>query len=126
MRELTDGGAGLVVDPVGEPRAAALLRALRFEGRYLVVGFAGGHIPEVPLNQVLLNDRTVIGIDWGFWAGQRPEANEQLLDELFDMVRDGRLRPAEPTSYPLDEAERALDDLEHRRVAGKVVLAPQA
>jgi NADPH2:quinone reductase len=90
-----------------------------------VIGFASGEIPQVPLNQVLLNDRTVIGIDWGFWAGLRPEANTALLDELFAMVGEGRLRPAEPTSYPLGEAARALDDLEHRRVAGKVVLAPQ-
>jgi NADPH2:quinone reductase len=102
-----------------------MLRALRFEGRYVVIGFASGEIPDVPLNQVLLNDRTVIGIDWGFWAGRRPDANAALLDELFGLVRDGRLRPAEPTAYPLDQAATALDDLEHRRVAGKVVLAPQ-
>ena len=125
IRELTGGGAHLVVDPVGGPRSALMLRALRFEGRYLVIGFASGDIPQVPLNQVLLNDRTVIGIDWGFWAGKRPDANAELLDELFAMVRDGRLHPAEPTSYALDDAARALEDLEHRRVAGKVVLAPQ-
>ena len=125
IRELTGGGAHLVVDPVGGPRSALMLRALRFEGRYLVIGFASGDIPLVPLNQVLLNDRTVIGIDWGFWAGKRPDANAELLDELFAMVRDGRLHPAEPTSYALDDAARALEDLEHRRVAGKVVLAPQ-
>ena len=101
IRELTGGGADVVVDPVGGPRSAAMLRALRFEGRYVVIGFASGEIPEVPLNQVLLNDRTVIGIDWGYWAGRRPDANAALLDELFAMVGDGRLRPAEPTSYPL-------------------------
>ena len=125
VRELTGGGADVVVDPVGGQHAAALLRALAFEGRYVVVGFASGDIPQVALNQVLLNDRTVIGIDWGFWAGKRPEENAALLDELFAMVRDGRLRPAEPTSYPLDDAAIALEDLEERRVAGKVVLAPQ-
>lgn len=126
IRELTGGGADLIVDPVGGPRSALMLRALRFEGRYLVVGFASGDIPQIPLNQVLLNDRTVIGIDWGFWAGLRPAANAELLDELFAMVRGGKLRPAEPTAYRLDDAARALDDLEHRRIAGKVVLAPQA
>jgi NADPH2:quinone reductase len=125
VREVTGGGADVVVDPGGGPRSAAMLRALRFEGRYVVIGFASGEIPDVPLNQVLLNDRTVIGIDWGFWAGRRPDANAALLDELFGLVRDGRLRPAEPTAYPLDQAATALDDLEHRRVAGKVVLAPQ-
>jgi NADPH2:quinone reductase len=66
VREVTGGGADVVVDPVGGPRSAAMLRALRFEGRYVVIGFASGEIPDVPLNQVLLNDRTVIGIDWGF------------------------------------------------------------
>ena len=125
IRDLTGGGADLIVDPVGGPRSALMLRALNFEGRYLVIGFASGDIPQIPLNQVLLNDRTVIGIDWGYWAGLRPEANAALLDELFGMVRDGRLQPAEPTSYRLDDAARALDDLEHRRIAGKVVLAPQ-
>jgi NADPH2:quinone reductase len=126
IRDLTGGGADLIVDPVGGPRSALMLRAMNFEGRYLVIGFASGDIPQIPLNQVLLNDRTVIGIDWGYWAGLRPEANAALLDDLFGMVRDGRLRPAEPTAYRLDDAARALDDLEHRRIAGKVVLAPQA
>jgi NADPH2:quinone reductase len=125
VREVTGGGADVVVDPVGGPRSAAMLRGLRFEGRYVVIGFASGEIPDVPLNQVLLNDCTVLGIDWGFWAGRRPDANAALLDELFGLVRDGRLRPAEPTAYPLDQAATALDDLEHRRVAAKVVLAPQ-
>lgn len=125
VRDLTGGGADVVVDPVGGPRASLMLRALRFEGRYLVVGFASGDVPQVPLNQVLLNDRTVIGIDWGFWAQRRPEANAEVLDELFGMVRQGGLCPTEPTSYALDDAARALDDLEHRRIAGKVVLAPQ-
>jgi NADPH2:quinone reductase len=126
IRELTGGGADLIVDPVGGPRSALMLRALNFEGRYVVIGFASGDIPQIPLNQVLLNDRTVIGIDWGYWAGLRQEANAELLDELFAMVRDGKLWPAEPTAYRLDDAARALDDLEHRRIAGKVVLAPQA
>ncbi len=89
-----------------------------------MIGFASGDIPQIPLNQVLLNDRTVIGIDWGFWAGKHPDANAVLLDELFALVAAGELRPAEPTAYPLDAAAVALDDLERRRVAGKVVLTP--
>ena len=88
--------------PVGADAAgAATSRAATWS-----IGFASGDIPQVPLNQVLLNDRTVIGIDWGYWAGLRPEANAELLDELFAMVRGGRLRPAEPTSYRLDDAAR--------------------
>ena len=92
----------------------------------MVVGFASGELPDVPLNQVLLNDRAVIGIDWDLWARRRPAEHAALLAELFALAADGRIRPAEPTAYPLDQAARALDDLEQRRVAGKVVLAPQA
>jgi len=125
IREITGGGADVIVDPVGGDKSAAALRSLRFEGRYVVIGFASGEIPQLPLNQVLLNDRTVIGIDWGFWAGLRPEANAELLAELFELVRVGTLRPAEPTAYELEDAALALDDLEHRRVAGKVVLRPR-
>ncbi len=125
IRERTGGGADVVVDPVGGPRAAEALRGLRFEGRHVIVGFASGEIPQVPLNQVLLNDRTVIGIDWDLWGRNRPAERAVLLDELFALATDGRIRPAEPTAYALDDAAQALEDLEHRRVAGKVVLAPQ-
>ena len=128
IREHTGGGADVAVDPVGGPRGPRRCSApWGSRAVYVVVGFASGDIPQVPLNQVLLNDRTVIGIDWDLWARRRPaDANAALLDELFALGRDGRIRPAEPTAYPLDDAARALDDLEHRRVAGKVVLAPQA
>jgi NADPH2:quinone reductase len=126
IRERTGGGADVAVDPVGGPRAVQALRALRFDGRYVVVGFASGEIPDVPLNHVLLNDRTVIGIDWDLWARRRPAEHAALLAELFALAADGHIRPAEPTAYPLDQAARALDDLEQRRVAGKVVLTPQA
>jgi NADPH2:quinone reductase len=125
IREHTGGGADVAVDPVGGHRAAQVLRALRFDGRLVVVGFASGEIPDVPLNQVLLNDRTVIGIDWDLWARSRPTEHAELLAELFTLAADGRIRPTEPTAYALDAAADALDDLEHRRVAGKVVLAPQ-
>ena len=124
IREHTGGGADVAVDPVGGPRAAQALRGLRFEGRHLVVGFASGEMPQVPLSQVLLNDRTVIGIDWDLWGRSRPVERAVLLDELFALAADGRIHPAEPTAYPLEQAARALDDLEQRRVAGKVVLAP--
>jgi NADPH2:quinone reductase len=92
----------------------------------VVVGFASGEIPDVPLNQVLLNDRTVIGIDWDLWARSRPAEHAALLAELFALAADGVINPTEPTTYALEDAATALDDLEHRRVAGKVVLTPQA
>ncbi len=123
-RELSGGGVDVVVDPVGGPHAEQALRALRVGGRFLVIGFASGEIPRLPANQVLLNNRTVVGVDWGAWAMHNPDDNRALTAELMAAVESGRLDPPEPTTYPLDEAAVALADLEGRRVAGKVVLVP--
>jgi NADPH2:quinone reductase len=124
-RELTDGdGVDVVVDPVGGERSEPALRALRLFGRFVVIGFAAGDIARVPLNQVLLRNRSVVGVDWGAWSMAEPAENRRLLDELLRSVADGSLRPAAPTTYPLDDAGRALDDLLHRRVVGKVALVP--
>ncbi|HMG44336.1 MAG TPA: NADPH:quinone oxidoreductase family protein, partial [Acidimicrobiales bacterium] len=123
-RELSGGGIDLVVDPVGGPLAESALRALRVGGRYLVIGFASGEIPRLPANQVLLNNRTVVGVDWGAWTMQQPEAHDELLADLLAVVAAGRLHPVEPTAYPLDQAAQALTDLAERRVSGKVVLVP--
>lgn len=126
-RELAAAGGGavtLVVDPVGGDHAEAALRALGWGGRYLVVGFAGGAIPRIPLNLVLLNSRSLIGIEWGAWSGRDPGANRAMLAELVDLVATGRLHPAEPIARPLDEAGAVLGDLMERRVTGKVVLVP--
>jgi NADPH2:quinone reductase len=124
IRDATGGGADVLVDPVGGAKADAALRALRWMGRYLVIGFASGDIPHLPLNQVLLNNRTVIGVDWGAWTMHAPDEHRALLDELVSMVHDGRLTPTEPTTYPLEDAARALADLQGRRVAGKAVVVP--
>jgi NADPH:quinone reductase len=123
-RELGGGGVDVVVDPIGGPLAEAALRALRVGGRFLVIGFASGEIPRLPANQVLLNNRTVVGIDWGAWTMQQPDAHRALLGELMAMVADGRLHPVEPAAYPLDGVSTALADLVERRVVGKVVLVP--
>ncbi len=123
-RELSGGGVDVVVDPVGSRFAEPALRALRWMGRYLVIGFAGGEIPRLPVNQVLLNNRTLLGIDWGAWTLRDPAGNQALLAELLHLAGSGALSPVEPTEYPLDDVVRALTDLQERRVAGKVVLVP--
>jgi NADPH2:quinone reductase len=123
-RELSDGGVGVVVDPVGDRYAEPALRSLGWMGRYLVIGFAGGDIPRLPINQVLLNNRTVVGVDWGAWTGRDPEGNQELLGQLLELAGAGALKPVEPTAYPLDEVARALTDLQDRQVGGKVVLVP--
>jgi NADPH2:quinone reductase len=120
------GGTGVdvVVDPVGGDLAEPALRALGDSGRYLVIGFASGTIPKVPLNQVLLRNRTVLGIDWGIWAMRHGPEQQALLDDLLAMVAKGTLDPVHPSEYPLDDVARALGDLLGRRTVGKIALIP--
>lgn len=125
-RELSGGGVDVVVDAVGDRFAEPALRALRWMGRYVVIGFAGGEIPELPANQVLLNNRTVIGVDWGAWTMRDPAGNRELLAELLDLAASGAISPVEPTGYPLDDVVRCLNDLAERRLAGKAVLVPRS
>ncbi|MEO7428187.1 MAG: zinc-binding dehydrogenase, partial [Acidimicrobiales bacterium] len=123
-REISGGGVDVVVDPVGGRFADAALRSLGWMGRYLVIGFAGGDIPKLPANQVLLNNRTVVGVDWGAWTMRDAAGNRDLLTELMDLAGSGALSPVEPTEYPLDDVVQALTDLQDRKAAGKVVLVP--
>jgi NADPH2:quinone reductase len=120
------GGTGVdvVIDPVGGSLAEPSLRALGDGGRYCVIGFAAGEIPSIPLNQVLLRNRTVVGIDWGIWAMRNADAQQKVLDDLLAMVADGRIDPVHPNEYPLDDVARALEDLLGRRVVGKIALIP--
>jgi NADPH2:quinone reductase len=115
-------GVDVVVDPIGGDLADDALRSLGDGGRYVVIGFAGGSIPSLPLNQVLLRNRTVVGVDWGAWAMAHADQQQHLLAELLEMVAAGRLHPVAPTTYPLDRAGDALGDLLERRVVGKVAL----
>ncbi len=127
IRELmaAEGKAGVdhVYDPVGGDHAENWLRCLGDGGQYLVIGFVAG-IPSLPLNQVLLRNRRVTGVDWGAWAGQRPAENATLLDDLMRQIASGRLHPVEPTAYPLDRAVDALRALAERRGSGKLVVIP--
>jgi NADPH2:quinone reductase len=126
VRAATGGGADVVIDPVGGPAAEASLRGLRAGGRYCVVGFASGEIPRLPANQVLLGNRTVVGVDWGDWIRQ-PEnaaAHVALLSDVLGRIARHELHPVPPTSAPLAEAGPVLRRFAERRVTGKVVLVP--
>ncbi len=123
-RAWSDGGVDVVYDPVGGAIAEPALRSLRERGRHVVIGFASGDIPSLPLNQVLLRNRAVVGVDWGAWSMANPPAQRALLDELLAMVAKGDLDPAPPRTAPLASAAEVLDDLLNRRVVGKVALIP--
>ena len=116
-------GVDVIYDPVGGDLAEACLRALREEGRYAVVGFVAG-IPKMPANQVLLRNRSVIGIEYGGWAARFPQENLALVHDLIGEIAAGRLHPVEPTTYPLAEVSDALRGFAERRVVGKIALVP--
>lgn len=123
-RELSGGGIDVVIDPVGGPHTEPALRALGPGGRLAVIGFAAGDIPRLPVNQVLLNNRSVVGVDWGAWAMKNPAEQRVLLAEVLAAVVDGRLHPPAPTVRPLAEAGAVLRDLLDRQLQGKAVLVP--
>ena len=122
IRASAPKGVDIVVDPVGDVATEPALRALREGGRLLIIGFAGGQIPTLATNLILLRNRSVVGVDWGAWGMAHPREQASLLAEILAMVAEGQLRPPEPTLYTLDEASIALEDLLGRRVTGKAAL----
>jgi NADPH2:quinone reductase len=126
IRTATDGGADIIIDPVGGAAAEPALRTLRAGGRYCVLGFASGEIPRLPANIVLLRNRSVIGVDWGDWAREAagPEENAQLLTDVLGRIARDELHPTRPTTVPLREAATALQRYADRTATGKYVLVP--
>ncbi|HEV7733367.1 MAG TPA: NADPH:quinone oxidoreductase family protein [Candidatus Binatia bacterium] len=116
------GGIDVAYDPVGGELSEVALRVLAPSGRLLVIGFAAGPIPRLPLNHILLRNRSVIGVDWGAWSMADPDANRSMLAVVLARIGDGTLSPVAPREYPLAEAGRALHDQLERRVTGKAVL----
>jgi NADPH2:quinone reductase len=124
IREATGGATDVVVDPVGGDKAEPALRSLGWGGRYLVIGFAGGGIPRLPANQILLNGRSVLGVELGGLVRRDPAAFPALLGEVLTLVGQGRLHPVEPQAFPLTEAANVLRAIESRAITGKAVLVP--
>ena len=122
VRELTDGGADMVLDPVGGGRFTDSLRCLRAFGRVVVVGFTGGSIPEVRVNRLLLNNTEVIGAGWGASVLGRPERTERIGRAVEGMIESGQVRPIIGARFPLDNAADALRLLDERGATGKVIL----
>ncbi|MEX1252819.1 MAG: NADPH:quinone oxidoreductase family protein [Dehalococcoidia bacterium] len=124
VRRLTDNrGVDLVFDPVGGDRFLDSVRALAVGGRLLVVGFAGGAIPEVKVNRLLLKNTAVVGVAWGEYTRVDPEMPQRVGRALAELWSAGRLHPVVGATYPLEQAADALRDIESRRATGKVVLA---
>jgi NADPH2:quinone reductase len=119
---LSDGGVDVVLDPVGGDRFTDSLRSLRAMGRVIVVGFAGGSIPEIKVNRLLLNNTEVIGAGWGGYVMGRPETSAEIAGEIGGMIDEGFIRPIVGERFPLERASEALLAIDERRATGKVVL----
>jgi NADPH2:quinone reductase len=121
FKQACGGGADVVYDAVGGAYAEAALRAIAWEGRFLVVGFPAG-IPSIPLNLALLKGCQIVGVFWGAFAERDPAENQRNGAELVAMYAEGKIRPYVSARYPLAEAGRAISDLAERRAMGKVVV----
>jgi NADPH2:quinone reductase len=125
VKALTEGrGVDVIYDPVGGKHAEPALRSMAWKGRYLVVGFAAGEIPKIPLNLALLKGCAILGVFWGDFAAREPQANMANGMQLFQWLMQGELKPHVSQRYPLEKAGEALRALMERRVTGKIVLVP--
>ncbi|WP_423415822.1 NADPH:quinone oxidoreductase family protein [Hyphomicrobium sp. B1] len=123
VRNLTGGrGADVVYDCIGGEASEPLVRALAWEGRFLVVGFAAGEIPKIPLNLLLLRGAEIAGVFWGEAVTRNPAGHRANMVRILDWVRDGRLRPRVQATYPLEDIVLALGVLDRREATGKIVL----
>lgn len=123
LKALTDGrGVDVVVDPVGGALTEPALRATAWDGRYLVIGFASGEIPKIPFNLPLLKGLHIVGVFWGSWIAQQPEASEENMRELFGMIASGKLAPPRSQAFALENFAEAFAALTGRRAIGKVLL----
>lgn len=123
IKELTDGrGADVIYDPVGGDYTEQAYRSIAWCGRYLVIGFASGDIPKLPLNLPLLKAGDIMGIFWGSWAQRDPKANLKNFAELLQMVEEGRLNPLTTEVYPFEDYVQAFAAITERRARGKVIL----
>ncbi len=125
LRKVTGGnGADVIYDPVGGAYSEAALRSIAWEGRFLVVGFAAGDIPKLPLNLVLLKSCDVLGVFWGAWIAREPAGHRANTAQLLSWVADGKLSSHVHAVYPLAQAAEALKAIAARKVMGKVILHP--
>jgi NADPH2:quinone reductase len=124
IKELTGGkGVDVVYDPVGGDLSEPAFRSIAWGGRFLVIGFAAGTIPSLPLNLPLLKCASVIGVFWGSWIKRDPQAGTANFDELAEMLNSGRLELLVTEVYPLDDFLDAFRAIDERRARGKVVLS---
>ncbi|MEO7038984.1 MAG: NADPH:quinone oxidoreductase family protein [Candidatus Elarobacter sp.] len=125
IKAATDGGFDVALDNVGGAQFDAALRAARRDARVLVVGFAGGTIPQIPANRILLKELDVLGVYWGDWATRNPNRDAANFATMFAMIDAGTLHPHVEATYAFSDAPQAIADLHERRLVGKAVVEVQ-
>ena len=124
LKEAAGSGFDVAVDPVGDFYSEPAIRSMGWGGRYLVIGFAAGSIPKVPLNLPLLKNCSLMGVFWGAWAAKEPEANLANFELLAQWHNEGKLRPLISERFSLDDAAKAIETLDSRRAKGKLIVVP--
>ena len=114
----------VVCDPVGGAFSEAALRSMAWRGRFLVIGFANGEIPKIPLNLVLLKGCSIVGVFWGDFVRREPQHSAADLSALVELYRSGAIRPLVSGRYTLEQTGDALLALMQRKVSGKLVIVP--
>lgn len=122
VKEITGGGANVIYDPVGADVFDLSTKCIAPEGRLLVIGFAGGRIPTIAANRILLKNISVVGVLWGGYVQSHPEYPEPTHRALMELYGAGKIRPAVGAKYGFEELPRALRDLANRKVMGKAVV----
>ena len=124
VKALTGGkGVDVIYDPVGGDFSEQAFRAIAWDGRLLVIGFASGPIPAIPLNLMLLKGASLVGVFWGAWAARFPSESQNNFDELIRMIDSGQFSPLVTEVYPLDQYKAAFASISERRAKGKVILS---
>jgi NADPH2:quinone reductase len=121
IKAISGGGVDIIYDGVGGNYAEPAVRAMNWEGRFLVIGFPAG-IPKLPLNLTLLKSCDVRGVFWGAAVARDPKAHQQNVKELFDLYKAGKIRPHVSGTYPMEQAADAIRELQDRKAQGKVVV----
>jgi|APTNR8051073442_1049403.scaffolds.fasta_scaffold16142_2 NADPH2:quinone reductase len=125
VKSATSGkGPDVVYDPVGGAYAEPAFRSIAWRGRYLVIGFADGEIPRLPLNLPLLKGASLVGVFWGEFVKREPKANQAAMRQMLGWMAEGKLRPHVSARYGLHEVSQAMNALLQRKATGKVVVVP--
>jgi NADPH:quinone reductase len=124
IEKITGGGVDVVYDPVGGAVTEQVLRSTNWNGRLLVVGFAAGNIPSIPLNLPLLKGNSIVGVFWGRFTNEEPERHRANFARIIEWAADGTIDPPIQKRYPLDQGAEALQWVADRKAIGRVVVIP--